>query len=55
MQNERGMGRKTSNAISARFRNEEIEAINQYCDAIKIPRSVFIHDIVVAAIGKAKA
>jgi len=55
MQNERGMGRKTSDAISARFKNEEIAAINQYCETTKIPRSVFIHDVVVAAVEKAKA
>jgi predicted DNA-binding protein len=46
----RGMGRKTSSAITARFTNEETEAINKLCEETGIPRSVFIHNAVMERI-----
>jgi hypothetical protein len=49
------MGRQSSAAITARFTNEETTIINQHCETTKIPRSIFIHDVVVAAIEKLKA
>lgn len=55
MKANRGMGRKSSTAITARFTNEETKSINNMCDEIGIARSIFIHDAVVAAIEKAKA
>lgn len=47
----RGMGRKTSSAITARFMNEEIESINKTCKKIGITRSSFIHDAVMEKIN----
>ena len=43
----RGMNRADSKSISARFRREEIDKINKYCEDNDIPRSILIHDAVV--------
>lgn len=46
----RGMGRKTSNIVSARFTNYEIEQINNICLRICSPRSKLIHDVIIAGL-----
>lgn len=52
---QRGMSRAESTGITARFQRTEIDIINKYCEDNKLVRSIFIHDVVVAAVEKAKA
>jgi len=46
MEGKRGMSRTESSAISARFRMNEIERVNKFCNELNIPRSILIHDAV---------